>query len=164
MKKFFLLIALTCAVARGAGTKVTLDENGVMEIDGRKTFVVSFSLPPPPGGKTPEGKDAFAELKDAGANFMRIRPMTGPEDYTEAGIRTIGTSLDSAAGAGMHCWVTLGKLPAIADKPQNEKLLRLAVDLYKNHPGLGAWKGYDEPAWVKMPADKLVGAYRLFKE
>jgi hypothetical protein len=164
MKKFFLLIALTCAVARGAGSKVTLDENGVMEIDGRKTFVVSFSLPPPPGGKTPEGNDAFAELKDAGANFMRIRPTTGPEDYTEAGIRTIGTWLDSAAGAGMHCWVTLGKLPAIADKPRNEKLLRLAVDLYKNHPGLGAWKGYDEPAWVKMPADKLVGAYRLFKE
>src|SRR5207248_11650164 len=107
-------------VAR-AGTKVTLDENGVIQIDGKKTFVFSFSLPPPPDGKTPEGKDAFAELKDAGVNFMRIRPTTGPEDFSEAGIRTIGSWLDSAASQGMYCWVTLGKLPAVgAEKPEHE--------------------------------------------
>src|SRR5438094_8233907 len=65
----------------------------------------------------------------------------------------------------MHCWVTLGKLPAIdPEKPEHERLLRLAIDLYKNHPGLGAWKGYDEPAWVKMPPEPLVKAYKIFKE
>src|SRR5439155_9830887 len=140
----------------------------VMEIDGKRTFVFSFSLPPPPGGKTPDGKDAFAELHDAGVNFMRIRPTTGPEKFTEADIRTIRPWLDAAAAQGMHCWITLGKLPAIEpDKPkneQNQKLLRLAVQLYKDHPALGAWKGYDEPAWVKMPAEPLVKAYHLFKE
>src|SRR5213080_2986233 len=167
MKNILLItfaVVLTCAGAI-AGTKVTLDENGVLSIDGKKTFVFSFSLPPPPGGKTPEGKDAFAELKDAGVNFMRIRPTTGPEDFSEAGIRTIGSWLDSAASQGMHCWVTLGKLPAVdADKPENQHLLRLAIELYKDHPGLGAWKGYDEPAWVKMPPEPLVRAYHVFKE
>ena len=79
----FCLLVTTTTVATG-GTKVTLDENGVMEIDGKKTFVFSFSLPPPPGGKTPEGGDAFAELKGAGVNFMRIRPTTGPEELPSA--------------------------------------------------------------------------------
>src|SRR5439155_24381637 len=121
--------------ARAAGTKVALDENGVMQIDGKKTFVFSFSLPPPPVGKTPEGNDAFAELKDAGVNFMRIRPSAGAEVFTEAGIRSIKPWLDAAAGQQMHCWVTLGKLPAIKpDEPENEKLLRLAIELYKDHP------------------------------
>src|SRR5256885_17140490 len=97
----FLAFGITAIAS--AGTKVTLDENGVIQIDGKKTFVFSFSLPPPPDGKTPEGKDAFAELKDAGVNFMRIRPASGPQDYTEEGIRSIKPWLDAAAGAGRHC-------------------------------------------------------------
>src|SRR6266487_710616 len=103
---------------------VTLDENGVMEIDGRKTFVFSFSLPPPPGGKTPEGKDAFAELRDAGANFMRIRPLNAKQDFSEEEMRTVKAWLDSAASQGMHCWLTLGDLPAIKPGQNKEKMLR----------------------------------------
>src|SRR5438094_1268988 len=165
MRNTFLFALALFAAPMLAGTKVTFDENGVMNIDGKKTFVFSFSLPPPPDGKTPEGRDAFAELKEAGMNFMRIRPTTGPQDYTEAGIRSIKPWLDAAAGQGMHCWVTLGKLPAIDPaKPQNEKLLRLAIELYKDHPALGAWKGYDEPAWVKQPVEPLVSSYKLFKQ
>src|SRR5262249_10234794 len=140
--------------------------NRVLEIDGKKTFVFSFSLPPPPGGKTPDGKDAFAELHDARVNFVRIRPTTGPEKFAEADIRSIRPWLDAAASQRMHCWVTLGKLPAMEPntKPANEKLLRLAIDLYKDHPALGAWKGYDEPAWVKMPPEPLVASYKIFQE
>src|SRR6266496_6345700 len=114
LRRASFVAALIISTAAFAGTKVTLDENGVMEIDGRKTFVFSFSLPPPPGGKTPEGGDAFAELKDAGVNFMRIRPTTGPEEFSETGIRTIKSWLDEAANHQMHCWITLGKLPPIA--------------------------------------------------
>src|SRR5205809_3935062 len=114
MKKLALaMIVLFLAAWAEAGTKVTFDENGVMEVDGKKTFVISFSIPPPPGGKTPDGKDAFAELAEAGTTFMRVRPTTGPQDYTESGIRTIKAWLDEAANHGMHCWVTLGHLPAI---------------------------------------------------
>src|SRR2546430_10976994 len=106
-----LALGIAGGAIAGAGNKVTFDPNGVMEIDGKKTFVFSFSLPPPPGGRTPEGRDAFAELKDAGVNFMRIRPTTGAQDYTEEGIRTIKPWLDPAAGAGMHVSVTLGNRP-----------------------------------------------------
>src|SRR5437762_297219 len=60
--------------AQAAGAKVTFDENGVLQIDGKKTFVISFAMPPPPGGKTPEGKDGLTELHEAGATFARIAP------------------------------------------------------------------------------------------
>jgi hypothetical protein len=167
LRLIVLAIVLVSKPTRAAGTKVSLDENGVLVVDGRKTFVFSFSLPPPPGGKTPEGRDAFEELKDAGVNFMRVRPTTGPQDYTEEGIRAIKPWLDEAASHKMHCWVTLGKLPSLmpgAKGEENEKLLRLAIELYKDHPGLAVWKGFDEPAWVKMPAEPLVESYKLFKK
>ncbi|HWB53191.1 MAG TPA: hypothetical protein VG722_03330, partial [Tepidisphaeraceae bacterium] len=155
-------ICLTTSVA--LATKVTFDSSGVLELDGKKTFVFSVSLPPPPGGKTPEGKDGFAQLKEDGVDFVRICPVTGVHDYTEAGIRSMRAWLDDAAEHGMHCWVTLGKLPAIR-KPNssNERLLRLAIQLYKDHPALAVWKGYDEPAWVKQPVAPLIESYKLFK-
>lgn len=148
--------------------KVTFDENGVMQLDGKKIFVLSVSLPPPPGGKTPEGADAFAELQDAGLTFMRIAPTVNTptfKDWSERGIRSIRPWLDAAASQGLHCWVTLGPIPAI--KPgntKNEKLLRLALELYRDHPGLGGWKAFDEAAWVKMPAAPMLKAYQIFKE
>src|SRR5207248_4571243 len=47
---------------------------------------------------------------------------------------------------------------------QKEHNLRKVIAKFKEHPGLGAWKGYDEPAWVKMPAAACDKAYRIFKE
>jgi hypothetical protein len=156
---------LVCAAGAPAATKVTFDANGVLELDGKKTFVVSFSLPPPPGGKTPEGKDGLAELRDAGANFMRIRPEKQPVEFDEAGVAYVKKWLDSAAAVGMHCWITTGELGAIKpNQPGAEAKLQKVIERFKNHPGLGAWKGYDEPAWVKTPAEAVSKAYAIFKQ
>jgi hypothetical protein len=162
--RFLLTLSLLATTPARAATKVTFDENGVMQIDGKKTFVISFSLPPPPGGKTPEGKDAFAELRDSGANFMRIRPLNAKQDFSEEGMGTVKAWLDSAANQGMHCWLTLGDLPAVKADHNKAKMLRAVIEKFKDHPGLGAWKGYDEPAWVKMPADACAKAYQIFKQ
>jgi hypothetical protein len=166
LRPFFAALLVSMFVSSAsAGTKVTLDENGVLEIDGKKTFVFSVSLPPMPGAKSPSGRDGLTEIHDAGVNFSRIRPVTAVQDYTEAGIRSIGTWLDAANKAGIHCWVTLGHLPAVdAKKPDNEKLLRLAIELYKDHPALGAWKGFDEPAWVKQSPEPMIASYKLFHQ
>src|SRR4051812_23572731 len=72
-----------CVTPCFAGTKITFDDSGVMAIDGKRTFVISVTMPPPPDGKTPEGKDAYAELRDAGVNFMRIPP---PEQWNDSGL------------------------------------------------------------------------------
>jgi hypothetical protein len=167
----FILSSVMLALPGAAGTKVTLDQNGLLQLDGIKTFVISFALPPPPGGKTPEGTDAFAELKSAGANFMRIRPhrtLGRPlrdEDYDEEGLHEIQAWLDSAASQGMHCWVTLAELPVLKPgQARREALLRKVILRFKDHPGLGAWKGADEPAWGKIPAEACLRAYKVFKE
>ncbi|MGI8906930.1 MAG: hypothetical protein ACR2IE_10615 [Candidatus Sumerlaeaceae bacterium] len=159
------LLIFSCVNAPGAPSKVTFDENGVLQIDGRKEFVISFSIPPPPGGKTPDGKDGWAELKEAGTNFFRIAARKDEPQGGEAAIRRLQGCLDAAAQHGMHCWVTMNELPSI--KPgdtEKEQKLRAMIARFKDHPGLGAWKGYDEPAWVKMPHEPLVAAYKIFKE
>src|SRR5215471_21696223 len=75
------LISLTCllvliaSVAHGA-TKITFDPSGTMLIDGKPTFVISFTMAPEPGAKTPAGGDAYDELREAGGNYMRVPPPT----------------------------------------------------------------------------------------
>src|SRR6476469_10749155 len=104
-----LLVALIAAPALGA--KITFDSSGVMQIDGKKTCVISFGVPPPAGGKTPEGKDGLAELHDAGANFARIAPQKWPTEEaqgSDAAMARLRAWLDAAAAHDMHCWVTLG--------------------------------------------------------
>jgi len=162
MRSLLILLAL-CSITF-AGTKVTLDNSGILVIDGHKTFLLSTSLPPMPGATDPHGNDGLKVLRDDGLTFVRIRP-TSPHDWTEEGVRSIKPWLDAAADAHLYTWVTLGELTATnPKKPENERLLRLAINLYKDHPALGGWKGYDEPAWVKMPAEKLISARKIYRD
>src|SRR5206468_3302318 len=78
----WIVAALLVSDARAA--RVTLDKNGVLEIDGKKTFVISFSIPPPPDGKTPDGNDGWAEIRQSGGNFFRIAPQKGEEQGSPA--------------------------------------------------------------------------------
>jgi hypothetical protein len=47
------------------------------------------------------------------------------------------------------------------DKPMR---LRHVIDTFKDHPGLGIWKGDDEPEWGKQPVPNLERAYTIIKE
>ncbi len=165
---FCLILFLTIPTLIARANNVRLDENGVTEVDGKKMFVLSVSLPPRPGAKAPDGSDGLAVLKRDGLNFMRIREtlfQKEDEPWTEETVRSIKPWLDAAASQGLLCWVTLHKLAAInPKKPENEKLLRMTIEMYKDHPALGAWKGWDEPAWVKQPPEPMVAAYKLFKD
>src|SRR4051812_8511999 len=95
---FAVAMLLAVSLAHG-GTKITFDDSGVMSVGGKKTFVVSFALPPPPDGKTPAGTDAFAELRDAGANYMRLPAVK--ESWDDEQIATVRGYLDAAAKNGM---------------------------------------------------------------
>src|SRR5829696_3947539 len=72
------------ATQRGR-TRVSLNADGVLTIDGRKVFPVGFTMPPPPEGKTPAGHDAIGELRLAGANFLRTGVMGGDMRHGGAG-------------------------------------------------------------------------------
>jgi hypothetical protein len=132
-------------------------------------FPIGFSNPPPLGGKTTAGKDAFTELSSAGASLIRI----GRPDWNMARIdgqlKETDRWLNAAKAKGLQCWLWLGELPnlpAQANSPQ-EQLLRKIVNHVKGHPGLGAYKGIDEPhnKFRPQPVDPkgMVRAYKLVK-
>jgi hypothetical protein len=149
-----------------AGHRVVVNEDGVLVIDGRKVFPIAFTMPPPAGGRTPGGREALGELHDAGANFLRTGVIGGAWD--DAALEREQQYLDAAARNGMYCLVGLREASAIGDKTdrdgRHEALLRRIVSRFKDHPGLGGWKGADEPEWGKVPVDSVVHAYRVIKE
>ena len=52
-------------------SKISLDDNGVLVIDGRKVFPITLTIVPGPDAKAPSGKHAYEEFADSGALFMR---------------------------------------------------------------------------------------------
>ena len=146
-----------------ARTEVTLNEDGVLRIDGEKVFPIAFTMPPPPDGKTPDGKNGIEELADAGATFLRTGPMSAP--WTEAVFEREHKYQEAAARHGMHCLVNLREAGSIGgeDAGEKEALLRRIVGTFKNHPGLGVWKHVDEPEWGKHPIPKMLRAREIVR-
>jgi hypothetical protein len=133
-------------------SRITFDPAGALVIDGRKVFPINLTVIPAPDALAPSGKRAYEEFCDGGALFVR----TGGPHWDD---RTLAAELQcqaTAARCGMRCcpWIgwELGNI-----KPGNgrlERQLREIVDRLKDSPGMGLWKGADEPAWgKKSPAD-----------
>src|SRR6266545_2970036 len=57
---------------------VAIDATGSLVIDGQTVFPIGLSEAPPQGGTTRDGRDAWAEVASAGANFVR----TGLREWT----------------------------------------------------------------------------------
>jgi len=157
-------------------SRATIDRaTGSLRLGGQKVFPLGLSNPPPVGGTTPAGKDAFQELAEGGASFIR----TGHGDWTlgqlDKQLAAERSQLDAAAAHGLHCWLYLGDLPdlpartaASAQSAAREQMLSAIAAAFKDHPGLGAYKGVDEPRnpfrdddWIR-PAG-LVRAYKRLK-
>ena len=142
-------------------TSVTIDPTGALVVGGRKVFPLGLSLPPPVGGKTPDGKDGWQELKAGGASFVRTGRANWDAQQIDAQIASEKALEDAAAAHGLLCWLWLGDLPNLpttAGSPK-EQLLTRVVDAFKAHPGLGAYKGIDEPQHSNVPAAGLVRAH-----
>lgn len=156
-----LLASLLCGSARLlAASHSTINSNLVLVIDGREIFPIGFTMPPPPDGKTPDGKNAIEELASAGATFLR----TGAQgtDWTEQVILRERKYLDAAAQYGLHCMPFLREHASVSSDAQ-ELRLRQVLETFRDHPGLGVWKGDDEPEWGKRPLAPLRRAYQTIK-
>ena len=162
------IVAVVFAVIAGsslqaAPTKVSINDDQVMTINGKKIFPIGFTMPPPPDGVTPWGKNAFQELSDAGANFMRTGAWEG--GWTPQTIAKEKQYMDAAAKYGMHCLPYLRELSSLTPKEKKrEKELRAVVKEFRNHPGLGAWKGADEPEWGKEPIEPLMRVREMLQD
>lgn len=166
-----MLCALTafCLVRNTPGaesltrpSKITLDNSGVLEVDGRKVFPIGLTIVPPPEAKAPNGKPAYEEFCDGGVLFMR----TGAPHWDDKTIERELRYEQAAARAGMRCCPWLGwDLANI--KPGNLKLeeqLRQVIERLKDSPGMGLWKGADEPEWGKKDPGAVANTARLIHE
>jgi hypothetical protein len=147
--------------------------SGCLTLDGEKVFPLILSDPPPQGGKTPDGKDAWGEVVNGGlgANFIRSgRTLRSPWvlAHIDEQIAEERQRMDVAQAHGLHCWLRLvnaANLPAsptgVASEP--EQLLVNIVTALKDHPALAVYKGADEPAHGATPAAGLVRAHQKLK-
>lgn len=155
-------VCLLCCLSARAANKVTFDPAGDIVINGEPMFAISVALPPPPDGKTEDGKDAYAELYDGGVRFFRIPP---PEKWDDAGEAMIEKYLDVAAAHKMYGWISLKGIDAIAkDGSEQEQTLRRVIAKFNDNPGTMGWKGKDEPAWGKTPVENVLRTYKVIKE
>lgn len=141
--------------------RVAIDPTGALVVGGRKVFPLGVSLPPPVGGKTPDGKDAWQELADGGVSFVRTGRADWDAEQIDAQLAAEQRLEDAAAAHDLLCWLWLGalpNLPATAGSPK-EQLLTKVVNAFKAHPALGAYKGIDEPQHSGIPAAGLVRAH-----
>ena len=164
----FLLALCTLLLAAPANGQdkntFAINEDGVLVINGEKIFPIMFTMPPPADGKTPDGKPALQELKDAGANFVRTGPFGKPWDLKQLGHEQM--YLDAAAAAGLYASPNLRELSRIEEKadPERELMLRELVTRFKDHPAVAVWKGADEPEWGGEPVAPLVRAREVIRQ
>src|SRR3954468_7861058 len=97
-----IALVLVSCTSLFAGTKVTINDDKVLLINGKKVFPIGFTMAPAPGSKAPNGRDGLQELHDAGGSFLRTGPQ-GNVVWNDKYIAVEQKWFDAAADAGMYC-------------------------------------------------------------
>jgi hypothetical protein len=148
---------------------------GALLVRGDRVFPIVLSSGPPRDGKAPSGRNALAEVRAGGVNFLRTGRLDWNAQQIDAQVAAEKTSLDAAAAHGLLAWMQLGDLPnlpphAPGQPPSlQERLLVRVVDELQSHPALAAYEGIDEPRnpyrganWIR-PAG-MVRAYQRLRQ
>jgi hypothetical protein len=125
---------------------------GNLVVGGKAVFPLGLSDGPPYTSKAPSGRNAFAEIAAAGARFVRNYTVWTNAAAAEQLI-AVTQQLDAASRQGLQVWLALG---GIDNDLTHVSLLDRVVDAVKGHPGLGVWKGADEPAHGRVPVTGLI--------
>src|SRR5947207_10971395 len=129
------------AISSGAST-------GNLLVGGKAVFPLGLSDPPPLGSAAPSGVDAWAEIAGAGVSFVRNYTVWKAAGVGEQMI-AVAQELDAAPKHGLQLWLALA---GVDNDLSRQALLDRIVNTFKGHPGLGVWKGADEPAHGHVPA------------
>src|SRR5437899_1754503 len=144
MIRFLCLFMCTMAFAANlhaealtAPSKITINEEGVLVVDGKKLFPITFTMAPPPDAQTPDGRHAYDEIRSAGGTFMR----SGQGNWMEKGSGSVDKAVaaekrwqDAAAAHGMRCNPWMGWDLSSPKTPEAEEALRNVVNTFKEHP------------------------------
>jgi hypothetical protein len=143
-------------------TRTVIDPGtGNLLVAGTPVFPIGLSDPPSAGSTAPtSGLAAWAEIADAGVNLVRNYTVwTAPA--LDAQLSAAAGELDAAPAHGLQVWLALA---GIDNDLGQVSLLDQVVATFKGHPGLGAWKGTDEPALGRVPAAGSVAVYEHLHE
>jgi hypothetical protein len=131
-----------------------------MMLGGKTVFPITLSSGPPLDGPVPGSTlKAGTEIARAGVKMLRIYPKWGSASVA-ADITKVRDALSQASRYGLRLWVGLFHA---ADNLSQQALLGQIVDGLKDHPGLGAWKGCDEPLWAGVGAKGVAAAYEFIR-
>ena len=133
---------------------------GNLLVEGKPVFPLGLSDGPPLGSTGPSGRDAWAEVSNAGAGFVRNYTVWKRAGLDEQLI-AVAQELDAAPAHGLQLWLALA---GVDNDLSHQALLDQVVNTFKGHPGLGAWKGSDEPAHAHVPAAGCVAVYHHLKQ
>lgn len=142
--------------------RISFDQAGALVVDGQKVFPINLTVIPPPDAKAPNGKHAYEEFREGGAWFMR----TGGPRWDAKTVETELRYQAAAAQHGMRCcpWMGWDLCNIKPGDTKKEQQLRDIINQLKDSPGMGLWKGADEPEWgKKQPAD-VANSARIFHE
>jgi hypothetical protein len=161
MSKVIAVLAALVVATSAQAADVQVGPQGVLYVDGEPTFLVGLSPGPPPGGLTPDGSDAWTEVAGKGVRMYRYVP-TGawsPQMYPHA-----EAFLDHVQAHDGVVWLGLRELAQAQPGTPEDATLRDVVQRFASHPGLGIWRGVDEPWWSGVPAEETAHAYMTVNE
>jgi hypothetical protein len=154
----FATCFLAVAYAVSAAT-VAIDKDNRWIVGGKPYFALGLSGAPPADLKTPDGSDGWVELASGGVNWMRI----GAYPWKKSAIGDVQAQMDAAAKVGIGGMLSFWDLSAPVNAEQ-EAELRAAIERFKGHPALVAYKDVDEPAWGKRLLPPIVRGYEIIKQ
>ena len=127
-----------------------------MLLAGKKVFPITLGNGPPLTGKDPvSGGNGWQEVAAAGVRMLRVYPKWDAANVAQQ-IQAVKEEMVAAASYGLHLWVGLYN---VANDLSKRSLLEQIVNGLKDAPGLGAWKGADEPLHGNLAPAGLAAAY-----
>jgi len=127
--------------------KVMIDDDGMLIINGQRTFIIgSYNLA--------KSGQPFQELADTGFNLVHVAADS--------------QQLNRAAAANLYAWISIGTIDT-TDPEQSRNKLKALVTKFKDHLALLIWESVDEPAWTwnkaecRVPPEPFIEGYELVK-
>jgi hypothetical protein len=131
-----------------------------MLLGGKTVFPITLGNGPPVDKNDPaSGLRGWTEVARTGVKMLRVYPEWSAANAA-AQIQAVKEQLAAAGRFGLRLWVGLYD---VANDLSKQALLAQVVDALKDSPGLGAWKGPDEPLHGDVPAPGVVAAYEFLR-
>lgn len=151
------------ARAASSGAVVSIRSDNVLLLRGKPVFPIGLTKAPPPDGKTPDGREAYAEIATNGTMFHRCGASKG--QWNAEAEASLDFILRRSAEAGIYAAIMISDLQALGPEDRKKETeIRRLITKYRSQPSLFFWKGEDEPEWGKVAVAKVQRYYDIVHE